>query len=68
MTDLAMDYLGLDALLSAGEIAGRDTPRSSVTRHLGAHPGRHPRLPRPPTPGFTALIMGRAITGIPAFG
>jgi glutaryl-CoA dehydrogenase len=30
MTDLAMDYLGLDALLSAGEIAWRDTVRSFV--------------------------------------
>src|SRR3984885_13248003 len=30
MTDLAMDYLGLDALLSAGEIAWRDTVRAFV--------------------------------------
>ena len=30
MTDLAMDYLGLDALLSAGEIAWRDTVRGFV--------------------------------------
>src|SRR5580692_7482441 len=30
MTDLAMDYLGLDALLSAGEIAWRDTVREFV--------------------------------------
>jgi glutaryl-CoA dehydrogenase len=30
MTDLAMDYLGLDALLSAGELAWRDTVRGFV--------------------------------------
>jgi glutaryl-CoA dehydrogenase len=30
MTDLAMDYLGLDALLSAGELAWRDTVRAFV--------------------------------------
>jgi glutaryl-CoA dehydrogenase len=30
MTDLAMDYLGLEALLSAGEIAWRDTVRAFV--------------------------------------
>src|ERR1700684_4020143 len=30
MTDLAMDYLGLDALLSAGEIAWRHTVRPFV--------------------------------------
>src|ERR1700723_1866451 len=30
MTDLAMDYLGLDALLSAGEIGWRDTVRAFV--------------------------------------
>jgi len=30
MTDLAMDYLGLDALLSTGEIAWRDTVREFV--------------------------------------
>jgi glutaryl-CoA dehydrogenase len=30
MTDLAMDYLGLDALLSAREIAWRDTVRAFV--------------------------------------
>jgi glutaryl-CoA dehydrogenase len=30
MTDLAMDYLGLDALLSAEEIAWRDTVRAFV--------------------------------------
>ena len=30
MTDLAMDYLGLDALLSAEEIAWRDTVREFV--------------------------------------
>src|ERR1700741_2698794 len=30
MTDLAMDYLGLDALLSAEELAWRDTVRSFV--------------------------------------
>jgi len=30
MTDLAMDYLGLDALLSADELAWRDTVRAFV--------------------------------------
>jgi glutaryl-CoA dehydrogenase len=30
MTQLAMDYLGLDALLSAGELAWRDTVRAFV--------------------------------------
>ena len=30
MTNLAMDYLGLDALLSAAEIAWRDTVREFV--------------------------------------
>src|SRR5919108_304190 len=30
MTDLALDYLGLDALLSAGELAWRDTVRAFV--------------------------------------
>src|SRR2546428_13792134 len=30
MTDLAMDYLGLDALLSAEELAWRDTVRAFV--------------------------------------
>jgi glutaryl-CoA dehydrogenase len=30
MTDLAMDYLGLDALLSAGELAWRDAVRAFV--------------------------------------
>src|ERR1700721_1596543 len=30
MTDLAMDYLGLDALLSAEEITWRDTVRAFV--------------------------------------
>jgi glutaryl-CoA dehydrogenase len=30
MTDLAMDYLGLDALLSAGELTWRDTVRAFV--------------------------------------
>src|SRR6266576_3675716 len=30
MTDMAMDYLGLDALLSTGEIAWRDTVREFV--------------------------------------
>jgi Acyl-CoA dehydrogenase, middle domain len=32
MTDLAMDYLGLDALLSAEELAWRDTVRAFVVR------------------------------------
>jgi hypothetical protein len=30
MTDLALDYLGLDVLLSAGELAWRDTVRAFV--------------------------------------
>ena len=30
MTELAMDYLGLDALLSAEELAWRDTVRAFV--------------------------------------
>src|SRR6476646_11162507 len=30
MTDLALDYLGLDALLSPGELAWRDTVRAFV--------------------------------------
>jgi glutaryl-CoA dehydrogenase len=34
MTDLAMDYLGLDALLSAGEIAWRDTVRGFVADRI----------------------------------
>jgi glutaryl-CoA dehydrogenase len=34
MTDLAMDYLGLDALLSAGELAWRDTVRAFVSDRI----------------------------------
>src|SRR5579862_8148563 len=34
MTELALDYLGLDALLSAGEIAWRDTVRAFVSDRI----------------------------------
>src|SRR6476469_7071986 len=34
MTDLAMDYLGLDALLSAEELAWRDTVRAFVSDRI----------------------------------
>ena len=34
MTDLAMDYLGLDALLSAREVAWRDTVRAFVADRI----------------------------------
>jgi glutaryl-CoA dehydrogenase len=34
MTDLAMDYLGLDALLSAGELTWRDTVRAFVSDRI----------------------------------
>jgi glutaryl-CoA dehydrogenase len=34
MTDLALDYLGLDALLSAGELAWRDTVRAFVRERI----------------------------------
>ena len=34
MTDLAMDYLGLDALLSGAELAWRDTVRAFVANRI----------------------------------
>ena len=34
MTDLAMDYLGLDALLSGAELAWRDTVRDFVATRI----------------------------------
>src|ERR1700683_2798302 len=34
MTDLAMDYLGLDALLSGAELACRDTVRDFVATRI----------------------------------
>ncbi len=37
MTDLAMDYLGLDALLSAEELAWRDTVRGFVRDRIRPH-------------------------------
>jgi glutaryl-CoA dehydrogenase len=37
MTDLAMDYLGLDALLSAEELAWRDTVRGFVRERIRPH-------------------------------
>lgn len=52
MTDLAHGYLGLDGLFSAEELALRDRVRAFV---------------RERTDEVHTLIMGRAITGIPAF-
>ena len=56
MTDLAMDYLGLDALLSGAELAWRDTSVSSSTR---IRPDIRKWYEQAPFPAELAPGMGR---------
>jgi glutaryl-CoA dehydrogenase len=57
MTDLAMDYLGLDALLSAEELAWRDTVRAFVRDRI--RPNIRDWYERAVFPAGIAAEMGR---------
>jgi glutaryl-CoA dehydrogenase len=57
MTDLAMDYLGLDALLSAEELAWRDTVRAFVSDRI--RPNIRDWYERAVFPAGIAAEMGR---------
>ena len=57
MTDLAMDYLGLDALLSGAELAWRDTVRDFVATRI--RPGIREWYEQATFPAELAPEMGR---------